>query len=207
MYCFPSVSDVSPCFHQLSEQKRNRVFGQKMYFSHLSPPSLCWDTGWRRRRGGWWGRPCRFLWTSPQHLQSKQTSPGCVNYSHPEVQIPQYFQPPADRYAATNISLYIFCFVFCFQVLRGTKIPPSGRTKVVDKHSSHHGSTATTQAEVQALQDALRRRPQGRRDRRTQVGDTGCPNWGVGHTWRTHRDGHGSQLEEKLLPAILWLPT
>lgn len=50
------------------------------------------------------------------------------------------------------------------------------RTKVVDEHSSHHGAAAAAQAKVQALQDALRRRPQGRRDSGTQVRDTGGPN-------------------------------
>lgn len=72
-------------------------------------------------------------------------------------------------------------------VIHSSTYGPSGRTKVVDEHSSHHGSTAAAQPEVEALQDALRRRPQRRRDRRTQEGDTGGPDWGVGHTWRTRR--------------------
>ncbi len=54
--------------------------------------------------------------------------------------------------------------------------PPPGRTEEADEHSSHHGSTAAAQAEVKALQDALRRRPQRRRDRRAQEGDAGRPN-------------------------------
>ncbi len=69
---------------------------------------------------------------------------------------------------------------------------PSLFTKVVDEHASHHGATAAAQAEVEALQDALCRRPQGRRDRRTQEGNTRCPNWGVSQTWRTHRSRDGS---------------
>lgn len=61
----------------------------------------------------------------------------------------------------------------------------AGRTKVVDQDSSNHGSTATAQAQVEALQDALCRRPQRRRDSCAQVGDTGGPNRRVCHTWET----------------------
>lgn len=52
----------------------------------------------------------------------------------------------------------------------------SRHTKVVDEDSAHHGATAAAQAEVQALQDALRRCPEGWGDRCAQVGDAGGPN-------------------------------
>lgn len=52
----------------------------------------------------------------------------------------------------------------------------SRHTEVVDEDSAHHGATAAAQAEVQALQDALRRRPEGRGHRRAQVGDAGGPD-------------------------------
>lgn len=39
--------------------------------------------------------------------------------------------------------------------LSGTGRNPAGRTKIEDKDSSNHGSTATAQAQVQALQDPL----------------------------------------------------
>ncbi|TNN47046.1 hypothetical protein EYF80_042720 [Liparis tanakae] len=70
-------------------------------------------------------------------------------------------------------------------------------TEVVDEHAAHHGAAAAAQAQVEALQDALRRRPEGRGHRRAQEGDAGGPNRGVGHTWGTHRDGHGSCVEVK----------
>lgn len=58
------------------------------------------------------------------------------------------------------------------------------RTKIIDEHSSHHGSAAAAQAKVEALQDSLRRRPQGGGHGGAQEGDTRGPNWGMGHTWR-----------------------
>ena len=54
----------------VSKAKRKQsVWTQEV--SHLSPRSRRSDTGWRRRWGGWRGRPCRCLWTSLQHLRSK----------------------------------------------------------------------------------------------------------------------------------------
>lgn len=67
---------------------------------------------------------------------------------------------------------------------------PAGRTKIEDKDSSNHGSTAAAQAQVQALQDALSRGPQRGRDGCAQVGDTGSPHGCVGHTWETHKHTH-----------------
>lgn len=61
----------------------------------------------------------------------------------------------------------------------------SFHTEVVDEHSSDHGATATPQSQMEALQDSLRRRPQSRGDRRTQVRDTRRPNGRVGQTYRT----------------------
>lgn len=50
------------------------------------------------------------------------------------------------------------------------------RTKIIDEHSSHHGSAAAAQAKVEALQDSLRRRPQGGGHGGAQEGDTRSPN-------------------------------
>jgi len=77
-------------------------------------------------------------------------------------------------------------------------------TAVADEHAAHHGAAAAAQAQVEALQDALRRRPQGRRHRRAQEGDAGGPNRGVGHTWRTHGDGHGSHTHTYIYVCILY---
>lgn len=60
-------------------------------------------------------------------------------------------------------------------------------TKNIDEASPHHGPTAPAQPQMQALEDTLGRGPQSWGHRGTQVGDTGCPNRRMGHTYSTKR--------------------
>lgn len=65
-------------------------------------------------------------------------------------------------------------------------------TEVVDQHASDHGPAASPQTQVQALQDALRRRPQLGGHRGAQVGDAGRPDGRVRHACGG-RGQHGEQ--------------
>lgn len=71
---------------------------------------------------------------------------------------------------------------------------PSDPTEIVDKDSSDHGAAAAAQTQMETLQDTLGRRPQSRRDRRAQIGDTGGPNRRMCHTWETQADKAESML-------------